>query len=198
MTASNTATIEPKTAVKPLVVILKPWQVDWASYAGAQRTARNANKAKNKPDYDVNPAVLQTDIEANTASCLCELATSIALNQRWNGPYWNYEHRKEAGNSPDVGYNIEVRRTRTIGGGIPVKPEEATKKIKLVQAYVSDEDLQQVLACEDVANFQTVRVELLGAVDSDVAWAHGAGSLPEKRYCGPEWFYPVAELIHMT
>lgn len=176
-------------------VVLKPWQVDWAAYAGAQRTVRNIGKVKNTPDYDVAPETLQTDIEANTASCLCELATSILLNQRWNGPYWHPEHHKEASHTPDVGKNIEVRRTRTIGGSIPVFPQEAERRIQLVQAYISDEELQQVLAVEDTAKFETARVLLLGAIDAETAWEKGSQKYPVKRMCAPEWFYSVSKLL---
>jgi hypothetical protein len=191
-------------APEPVLVVLKSWQVDWAAYAGAQRTARNVGQVVDKPDYTMAPKSLQTDIEANTASCLCELATSIALNQRWNGPYWHPDlHRAEPDQGPDIGYNIEVRRTRTIGGDIPVKPYEPEKKIRIVQAYIADEELQAVLACDDTMKFQSARVSLLCAIDADIAWARGVhrdskGEPSEKRWCNPKWAYSVSELLGMV
>lgn len=187
----------PKAAVQPVCVILHPWQVEWAAYAGKQRTERNAGQVKNKPDYDENPEALQTDIEANTASCLCELATSLFLNQRWNGAYWSPKHHKKAKLDPDVGRGIEVRRTRHLGSGVPVFEHEAARKIQLVQGYVYPDELQQVLEWAEKSpdHFDYAQVMLTGTVPAAVAWENGWQKYPEKRVCGPEFFASVHTLV---
>jgi hypothetical protein len=185
-----------KPAVQPARVVLHPWQVEWAAYAAEQRTARNTGRVKNKPDYDENPDKLQTDIEANTASCVCELATSLYVNQRWNGPYWHPKHHLTAKRLPDVGRDIEVRRTRHIGAGIPVFEHEAAQKITLVQGYIAPEDLAQILmwAQKGPEHFDYTNVLLVGAVTADVAWEKGWQKYPEKKVCAATWFFSPSRL----
>lgn len=182
--------------IKPVNVILKPWQVEWAAYAGQQRTERNIGKVTNTPDYDVNPDSLQTDIEANTASCLCELATSIYVNQRWNGAYWHPMYHSEASQTPDVGRDIEVRRTRRLENSIPVFQKEADRKIQLVQAYVAPEELACVLnwAATSSESFNYAIVTLTGTVPAEIAWKNGWQKYPEKRVCPQKFFLPVESL----
>jgi hypothetical protein len=191
--------MEQKT-VRPVSVILHPWQVEWAAHAGQERTDRNIGHVKNKPDYEENPDALQTDIEANTASCLCELATSLYANQRWNGPYWHPKHHPVAKGLPDIGRNIEVRRTRNIGAGIPVFEHEAERKIVLVQAYVSPDDLRQTLAWAQTGSdaFEHVNVLLVGTVCAAVAWEKGWQKYPEKKVCPASMFCSVEALRDTT
>lgn len=184
--------------VLPVSVIMHPWQVEWAAYAGQQRTERNTGKVKNRPDYNAKPGVLQTDIEANTASCLCELATSLYTNQKWNGAYWSPKHHKDATSLPDVGKNIEVRRTRHLDFGIPVFEDEAKSKIQLVQAYVAPADLQDVLdwARKTPDEFDHITVLLMGTVAADIAWQNSwqPKTWKEKRICPRTFFKSVKTL----
>ncbi len=179
--------------------ILTPWQVEWGAHAGAERTKRNAGRVKDKPDYDGSHGKLQPNIQANTASCLCELAASLYVNQRWNGPYWHPQHQSKADDFPDVGYGVEVRRTRTIGGTLPVFPREARSDLILVQAYISQEDLDEVLMWSQKGSeyFEYVKIDFLGAVYGDVAYARGDDTqYSEKKTCKPEWFFSAEELLN--
>ena len=187
-----------KLLTHPVSVILKPFQVEWAAYAGDQRTKRNAGKVVNTPDYDVNPAALQPDLHANIASCLCELATSIYLNQRWNGPYWSPKHHSEAKQIPDIGRDIEVRRTRELGRGIPVFEREAEREFRLVQAYITPEELDRVLgwAAEDNDAFDFAAIVLTGTVPAAVAWKNGEQLYPNKRVCPARYFSSIASLTY--
>lgn len=192
-------TLPPKPQmVLPVSVILHPWQVEWAAYAGSQRTERNTGKVKNRPDYDAKPEALQTDIEANIASCLCELATSLYTNQKWNGAYWSPKHHAAATSLPDVGKNIEVRRTRHLNFGVPVFEQEADDKIQLVQAYITSTDLQDVLnwANKTPDDFEYVTVLLTGTVAADVAWENSwqPKKWKEKRVCPQAFFQSVKTL----
>lgn len=196
MLVTSVCDLKNKSLAEPVCVILQPWQAEWGAYAGQQRTVRNAGKVVDKPDYDGNHDVLQPDLDANTASCLCELATSIYTNQRWNGPYWHPKHHVAA-QTPDVGRNIEVRRTRTLGNAIPVFEHEAEKKLQLVQAYISPEELSTVLdwATNNPDDFDYVNVFLTGTVPADVAWKNGWQKYPEKRVCPVRFFSSVVSLI---
>lgn len=179
-------------SVAPIRLTLEPWQVDWGAYAAKQRTARNKGKVKNKPDYNSNPAALQTDIEANTASCLCELALSLYTKQSWNGPYWYPEYHSVASRAPDVGLHFEMRRTRNLGSGIPVFEREAKLGRMLVQGYISPEDLQRVLDSDP--NYVSTTILLTGFVSARTAWNHGYQKYPEKRVCNPSFFQSVLHL----
>jgi hypothetical protein len=198
MTTGQLQGFANKPLAQPVGVILKPWQVEWAAYAGKQRTERNAGKVVNTPDYDVNPDSLQPDLDANTASCLCELATSIYTNQRWNGPYWSPKHHAEAKQTPDVGRDIEVRRTRELGRGIPVFEREAEREFRLVQAYISPEELTRVLewAAADNDEFDFAEIVLTGTVPAAVAWKHGQQLYPDKRVCPARHFSSITSLTY--
>lgn len=178
-------------AILPVTVWLEPWQVLWGAYAAKQRTDLNAGRVKNKPDYQ-NPGVLQTDIEANTASCLCELATSLYTNQSWNGPYWHPKHHKQASKAPDVGRDIEVRRTRNVGSGIPVFEHEAQQNRRLVQAYIAPDVLQRVLDADP--DYPGIEILLTGTILASRAWALGYQKYEEKRVCSPQFFTSVVSL----
>lgn len=181
----------------PVPVILKSWQVVWAAHAGAQRTKLNKGKVEDKPDYKDKEDALQPDIVASTASCLCELAVSIYLNQRWNGPYWDpKKHHGSAKQAPDVGHNIEVRRTRTLGSEIPVHEHEATKNLQLVQAYIDDKEIAEVLdwAEKGIDYFDYVTIILTGTVPAEIAWNNGAQTYEDKRTCPARFFSSVAFL----
>lgn len=178
-------------SVAPVQVMLEPWQVDWGAYAAKQRTARNDGKVKNKPDY-TNSAVLQTDIEANTASCLCELALSLFTKQSWNGPYWYPEYHSAASRAPDVGLLFEMRRTRNLGSGIPVFEREAKLGRILVQGYIAPEHLQAVLDSDP--KYVRTPVLLTGFVSARIAWQYGYQKYPEKRVCNSTLFQSVLHL----
>lgn len=160
---------------KFVAVSLAPWHVEWAVYAGLKRVEFNTGRAKDKPAYQ-NKKVLQSEPKANIAACLCELATSIHLNQMWNGPYWRNKYHKDAAVLPDVGRDIEVRRTRTVGGEIPVKYGDTVSNWLLVHGYVPDPPLDQIvtraLAGQEPANVD-VTVWLLGQVRANIAWNNG-------------------------
>lgn len=193
---TNNAAVLPT----PVTVTLHPWQVDLAAHCGAERATRNAGRVKDTVDY-TNKGCLQPELDANIATCMCELAVSVYLRQSWNGPYWSPEHPRAGRPAYDVGANIEVRRTRTLDGGeIPVKPSEASAKIdvQIVQAYVPDE-----VACEVVrwfyagsSAFEYVNVVITGVISAKTAWEKSKKDpKKQKQNCSQRWLRDISTLL---
>lgn len=173
---------------KFVAVSLAPWHVQWAVDAGLKRVEFNIGRAKDRPAYQ-NKKILQPEPKANIASCLCEIATSVHLNQTWNGPYWRNKYHAQASVLPDVGRDIEVRRTRTFGGPIAVKLSDTVSNWLLVQAYIPEPPLDKIvelaLAGQEPTD-EDVTVWLLGQVRANIAWNNGylvEGWDDDKKYC---------------
>jgi len=145
-------------------ITLKPWQLRWAQDAGKKRTELNEGKVTDRPDY-ADHSVLQDDLTANTAACICELAVSLCLNQSWNGAYWLPSEHREASKAPDVGHNVEVRRVRHLGRPMPVKKSE--QDCDIFQVWSNPNDLSQV--------------KIIGWAPGVYAWQHGEQLWQEKR-----------------
>lgn len=171
-----------------------PWHVTLAMHCARQRL--NAMGRRDRPDYRAKH-LLQSEPMANLAACLCELAVSLHYDRRWNGPYWDMKHHRTASRLPDVGECIEVRRTRAIGNGVPVKESDAQKHYWIVQAYVDDETLTRLLSGGDAQpDLSDVCVSIVGQVEAAVAWEQGSQRYPEKRVCPASLMQPVSpELV---
>lgn len=186
---------------EPVRVILKPFQVEWAVYAGRQRTIRNLGKVKNTDDYKEKADKLLPDLDANIASCLCELATSVYTKQSWNGAYWSPKDHDDASVMPDVGWNIEVRRTKeNNGNGIPIKPSEIKKNMQMVQAFIDEKyDLPMVLswlAKDDGSGtaYDCVDILLLGTISAVAAEPFCQQTYDAKMVCPAELLVSVETL----
>lgn len=171
------------------------WQQEWPIYAGLKRFLYNAGKVHDRNEYK-DKSILQPEITANIASCLCEYATSKHFNQSWNGPYWRPEYHNEANIAPDFGNNGAVRRTRMYPDTrISVLKHE--QEFLLVQAFIPDVVLfplvERALAGLPPLN-QDVYVWLLGQIDGRTAWYSGEPfkTTPDKRWCDAKFLTPVA------
>jgi hypothetical protein len=170
---------------KTVVVHVQPWHVNLARHCAEERLGTRGRR--DRPDYQ-NKALLQPEPNANLAACLCELAVSLEYDRRWNGPYWDMKYHRLASQLPDVGECIEVRRTRAIGNGVPVKETDAERNYWIVQAYVDDDTVIRILAGQQA----DAHVQIVGQVLAKVAWEHGKQRFPEKRLCPAGLLEPVS------
>lgn len=182
-------------------VFLTPWQVEWGVLAGMERYRRNKDcDVQDTDDYKEKENKQPEDI-ANVSTCLCELATSLRLNKRWNGPFWSPKYHKPASSAPDVGYNIEVRRTRYLPNSVPIKEDEkdSGRRIHVVQAYVPFNDvvvgLEQFRSGKD--QFSEMTVWLTGTILAAEGWKNSfAHSSYSTKLACPAWLLqPVCTLL---
>ena len=101
-----------------MIVRLDDWELEWATHVAVKRNEANEGR-QDAAHYD--PARMQDNLTASVAACVAELAVAKACNLYWDGSYWKAgEHRRFADRA-DVGKNVEVRRTRSAGGRLPVR-----------------------------------------------------------------------------
>ena len=181
-------------------VFLTPWQVEWAVLAGMERYSRNKNCDVQDTDDYKEPENKQPEDIANVSTCLCELATSIRLNKRWNGAFWSPKYHKAASSAPDVGYDIEVRRTRYLPNSVPIKEAEkdSGRGIHVVQAYISFSDVVEGLQHfhDKKDKFSEMTVWLTGTIPAAEGWKHSVThqSYSTKLACPARFLRPVSTL----
>lgn len=161
-----------------MIVRLEDWELEWATHVATKRNEANEGK-HDAPHYD--PARMQDNLTASIAACVAELATAKAYNLYWDGSYWKAgEHRKFAGRA-DVGQNVEVRRTRSPNGRLPVRSRDVVRDRIMVLAYSVPPEFREV--------------RMLGTIRASKGWAVGvpADYDPEgTRLVGQEHLSQVA------
>jgi hypothetical protein len=120
-----------------VTVRLEDWEYDWAVHVGKQVTLANRGKkdARHYPDR----SVMQDDETANIMSAVAEMAVAKATNRYWSGSYWPAARHEELRGGPDVGDNIEVRRTRRRDGHLPIRQRDVNLGRICFSAYVHDD-----------------------------------------------------------
>lgn len=179
-------------------VQIPAWEQEWPIDAGVKRYRYNAGHVRDRGEY-ADKEVLQPELTANIASCLCEYAASKHYNQSWNGPYWRPQYHSIAKAAPDFGNDGSVRRTRTFPGGrMSVLDTDMQHNWLLVQAFIPD-----VVLFPLVERFAKglppldadVHVWLLGQVRAPMAWSRGYfldNSNGAKKWCDPVHLEAVA------
>jgi hypothetical protein len=92
------------------VVELEPWEYEWVAHVGARRFIENWSKS-DAVHYDRSR--MEDDRTAQVAAAACELAVAKWTNSYWSGHVWKAGDHQRLKDTPDVGFNIEVRRLRT-------------------------------------------------------------------------------------
>ena len=94
-----------------MIIQLETWEYEYAAQVGMRRTTANWNK-HDAAHYN-DKSKMEDNRTANHAAAWCELAVAKATNQYWSGSVWcSHDHNKFKA-MPDVGLNIEVKRSRT-------------------------------------------------------------------------------------
>jgi len=160
-----------------VIVRLETWEREWAEHVARQRNAANEGKA-DAAHYD--PSRMQDNLTASIASCVAELAVAKACNLYWDGSYWPAERHREFADRADVGRNVEVRRTRSVNGRLPVRKRDAERDRVMALAFPVPPDF--------------VEVRIFGTVGARRAWLLGdpADYDPEgTRLVGQRHLSPV-------
>jgi hypothetical protein len=124
-----------------VIVRLERWEREWAEHVARNRNEANEGK-QDAAHYD--PSRMQDNLTASIASCVAELAVAKGYGLYWDGAYWTAaEHRKFA-DRPDVGQNVEVRRTRSSGGRLPVRRRDMERGRVMALAYPVPPDFTEV------------------------------------------------------
>lgn len=138
------------------LVVLEPFEYEWASHVGNRRYIENWGK-KDAPYYKKD--LMEDDRTAQVAAAVCEIAVARLTNRYWSGHVWHAsEHAAYKNKTPDVGKNIEVRRVRT-GDTAAVRKRQVGKGLVLFVAKPVMPELREV--------------EVWGYIEYDKAWEIG-------------------------
>jgi hypothetical protein len=114
------------------MVRLDPWEREWAEHVARKRNDANVGKA-DAAHYD--PARMQDNLTASIAACVAELAVAKACNLYWDGSYWPAHRHPEFADRPDVGANVEVRRTRKAWGPLVIRKRDVERNRVMALAF---------------------------------------------------------------
>ena len=114
------------------MVRLDPWEREWAEHVGRKRDEANEGK-RDAAHYD--PARMQDNLTASIAACVAELAVAKACNLYWDGSYWPAHRHPEFADRPDVGANVEVRRTRKAWGPLVIRKRDVERNRVMALAF---------------------------------------------------------------
>jgi hypothetical protein len=159
-----------------LIITLEAWEYEMASLVGARRYTANWGK-DNAPWYDAER--MEDDRTAQVAACVCELAVAKATNRYWSGHVWPANEHRARRDTPDVGYNMEVRRVRT-SLHAAVRRHQVGKGLVLFVAQAIPPEFREV--------------QVLGWIDMDEAWEKGVPSSYDSegtRLLSPTHLTPV-------
>ena len=159
-----------------MIITLEAWEYEMASLVGARRYTANWGK-DNAPWYDAER--MEDDRTAQVAACVCELAVAKATNRYWSGHVWPANEHRARRDTPDVGYNMEVRRVRT-SLHAAVRRHQVGKGLVLFVAQAIPPEFREV--------------QVLGWIDMDEAWEKGVPSSYDSegtRLLSPTHLTPV-------
>jgi hypothetical protein len=114
------------------MVRLDPWEREWAEHVARKRNDANVGKA-DASHYD--QARMQDNLTASIAACVAELAVAKACNLYWDGSYWPAHRHPEFADRPDVGANVEVRRTRKAWGPLVIRKRDVERNRVMALAF---------------------------------------------------------------
>jgi hypothetical protein len=108
------------------LIVLEPHEHNAAVGVGVARF--NARRdSEDKHYYDRSR--MEDDFTAGIASAVCEMAVAKHTNRYWGAHVWHASDHDKYKDMPDVGTNIEVRRTRTDFVAIRHKDVQANRVI---------------------------------------------------------------------
>lgn len=143
-----------------------PWEYERGFGVGIARFVANWGRP-DAPHYDRSR--MEEDRKAQAAAALCEIAVARCVNEYAHLHVWPWSDRKRYRHLPDVGLDIEVRRTRT-KPAICVRRSDAGKKV--YGARVVDSEYR--------------RIEVLGYISADDV----IPVMGKESYC----YWPIEKL----
>lgn len=139
-----------------MLVVLEPYEYEWAAHVGTRRYIENWKK-QDASYY--KKELMEDDRTAQVAAAVCELAVAKYTNRYWSGHVWHAsEHNLYKEKTADVGANIEVRRVRT-GESAAVRQRQVGQNLVLFVAKVAMPELREV--------------DVWGYINYDKAWKIG-------------------------
>jgi hypothetical protein len=142
-----------------MIVELTHWEYHNASHVATMRTVYNWS-SKDAVHYKRDR--MEDDRTANLAAAVCELAVAKTINEYWHGSAWHpVENKKFAATLPDVGHDIEVRRSRN-KRTVAARRKQLGQGLYLFGAECVDEELRVV--------------DVWGWLPYDEAWELGSPS----------------------
>lgn len=144
------------------VVVLLPWEKDWASRVG--RARHEVNLARGDAAW-YDPARMEDNLTASIAATVAELAVAKHTNRYWSGSIWPVADHHLYKDLPDVGRNIEVRTVRT-SASAAVRQHQVGKGLVLWVARPIRPELDTV--------------EMWGWLPMDQAWELGIPATYDK------------------
>lgn len=138
-------------------VMLTPFEHTTAGTVGLHRF-NFRRESKDADWYDRN--LMQDDVRASIAACVCEMAVAKALNMYWGAHYWHTIDHKKYEAIADVGTNVEVRRIRERTNEPAIRWRDVERERIVVAAYAEPPLF--------------IRVEVLGWIPASEGWALGS------------------------
>lgn len=161
-TSIDTTSIDPLGIVGNPIVVLDPWEYQWASHVGIARFTANWNK-QDAAYY--KKELMEDDRTAQVAACVAEIAVAKHTNRYWSGSMWAAEAHDREKYRADVGRNIEVRR---------VRPNKNTGKPNRAAVRRKQLGMGLVLWVAFPIGPEFREVEMLGYLPYGEAWELGA------------------------
>lgn len=122
---------------------LEDWEYQWAVHVGLARDAVNAGRGDAK-HYDSRR--MEDNKRASIAAACAEMAVAKATRRYWSGSVWPIQRHGEFEELPDVEPNIEVRRTRSVNGDLPVRVGDVERSRTMFLAFPDpDTNFQRVI-----------------------------------------------------
>ena len=164
-----------------VIVELEPFEYAWACHVGNQRFIANwyntdGNHYQHRTDNNTDDRRT-----ADMAAAICELAIAKATNRYWAGHVWAREDHQKYRGRPDVGTNIEVRRS---------------KNNQSVMVFKKDLNKNQILFAAHPIPPEFRLVHVWGFLNCDEAWKLGEPSKfdpDNSRHVSKNLFQPIAE-----
>lgn len=151
------------------IVVLDPWEYQWASHVGIARFT--ANWQKQDAAY-YKKELMEDDRTAQVAACVAEIAVAKHTNRYWSGSMWTAANHNAEKHRADVGKNIEVRR---------VRPNKRTGEPNSAAVRKHQVGMGLVLWVAFPIGPEFREVEMLGYLPYDEAWELGTPATYDKQ-----------------
>lgn len=165
------------------IVVLDDSQLEQAFAVGDGRDRENIGKG-DAVYYD--PDRMEDNRVASRASAVAELVVATFLKLNWGAEVWKREDHEIYRDTPDVGPNIEVRRTRNAQAPLTVRKRDLQRKPDrvVVSVFVDSQDL--------------TRGQIMGWLPAAEAWDQGykphyPDPRNEVRVVSYPFLYPITD-----